>query len=288
MANMGLSELVLVNPVYKSQDEARALARTAGGILDEARICTSLEDAVQDVHLLVGTTRRFGRGRLEIDRVDEFMPGLRDVAEDRVVAFMFGSEAEGLLMEEIRKCDRLVTIPADPGYESLNLAQAVLLVIWEFRRAVMLDDWDDSRQRRGVRMDVPLDQAVSAGHMDRLMAKWEPILWEVRFLLPHRKRHSLAQVRRAFRLVATDESGWQVLMALGDKIRYRVGIPPDAGPEKREAPDAKAMARARQRVRRRERLHALKSRLNAAKKEREGKQGLPSQENAGEEPLESD
>ena len=265
MANMGLTDLALVNPVYENTEAAHALARSAVGIMDQARICRSLEEAVADAHLVVGTTRRFGRGRLEVDRVDSFMPGLRDLPEDRVVAFVFGSEAEGLLMEEIRRCDRLITIPADPAYESLNLAQAALLVLWEYRRSVMLDDWDESRQRRGVRMDVPVDQSLPAGRMERLVQKWEPILWESKFLLPHRKRHSLAQVRRAFRLVATDESGWQVLMALGDKIRFRLGIHQSQQPAGEQEPaDAKTMQRARQRVQRRERIHTIQERLRAA------------------------
>src|SRR5690606_27059580 len=126
MKTMGLHRLVLVAPERFPHPEAAALAAGAGDLLDAARVHATLADAVADCRLVVGCTARARRIAL-----DEHQPpeaAMKVLGEARLgveTALVFGRERTGLDNAELQLCHAAVTIPADPGYSSLNLAAAV-------------------------------------------------------------------------------------------------------------------------------------------------------------------
>ncbi|WP_298964796.1 RNA methyltransferase [uncultured Methylobacterium sp.] len=140
MANFGLSELRLVAP--KGGWPKKGVRETASGathVLDGARIHATVADAVADLHYLLATTAR-ERGQMK--RVFAPEDAMREVATcggtGERVGILFGRERVGLSNDEVSLADAIVTFPVDPKYSSLNLAQSVLLLAYEWRRAAGL------------------------------------------------------------------------------------------------------------------------------------------------------
>ncbi|HEX6203320.1 MAG TPA: TrmH family RNA methyltransferase [Thermoanaerobaculia bacterium] len=132
MANMGLGELVLVEPAAEIGVLGRAMAKHAGHVLDGARRAASLEEALAPFARRVGTTsardRLGGQPRVT---ARELPPLLAADPPATRTALVFGSEVGGLTTDELAVCHPLVTIPCDPVQPTLNLAQAVLIVAYE-------------------------------------------------------------------------------------------------------------------------------------------------------------
>jgi tRNA (cytidine32/uridine32-2'-O)-methyltransferase len=132
MANMGLAELVLVDPVPAIGVLGRAMAKGADHVLDGARRASSLAAAAAPFQRVVGTSsardRVGGQARITARELPAALaadpPGTR-------VALVFGPEVGGLTNDELASCHPVVTIPCHPVQPTLNLAQAVLLVTYE-------------------------------------------------------------------------------------------------------------------------------------------------------------
>ncbi len=131
MANMGLSQLILVEPATPIGEVARARAVHAAWVLERAERASSLAAALAPFRYVAATTS--GRGRAP-DRPwrtpRELATELAEVGSSPA-ALVFGGEASGLAAEELTLATTLVTIPAAPGYGTLNLAQAVLVLAYE-------------------------------------------------------------------------------------------------------------------------------------------------------------
>lgn len=131
MKNMGIKELRLVSPPENWQTDARKLAVGAADLLDKAAVYTTIQDALSDRHLVIGTTRRLGnfrRAHIEFD--DAMARVLAEHKSRRKAAVLFGKESKGLSNESLRLCDWFATIPTSPDYPSINLAQAVMIVCY--------------------------------------------------------------------------------------------------------------------------------------------------------------
>ena len=136
--NMGVSELVVVNPQMWKLDRIQSLATPKGiGLVERLRVVDTLAEALQDVHHVYGTTARTGGWRREILTPERVAPLMTEqLAEGGRVAVIFGREDRGLTNEETEVCDQLITIPTNPDASSLNLAQAVLIICYEcFKQA---------------------------------------------------------------------------------------------------------------------------------------------------------
>jgi tRNA/rRNA methyltransferase len=131
MKNMGLQVLRLVGPPAGLEGrEARGLAYGAWDVLDRAIVSESLGTAVAASTLVVGTSGRPAPGALTPRRLAEEADSL---AAGGRVSVVFGPEATGLTRQELALCPLRVHIPTDAAHPSLNLAQAVLLLAYEFR-----------------------------------------------------------------------------------------------------------------------------------------------------------
>jgi TrmH family RNA methyltransferase len=134
LKNMGFNNLELVNPGNFLTEEARQMACNAADILEKAKIYSKFKDALKDKNLIIGTTRRLGRQRGLLTPLKESIKRIIISAKRNNVAILFGRERNGLNNHEVEKCDFLVTIPADPSFPSLNLAQSVLIAAYELCR----------------------------------------------------------------------------------------------------------------------------------------------------------
>ncbi|GIX48965.1 MAG: tRNA (cytidine/uridine-2'-O-)-methyltransferase TrmJ [Candidatus Tectimicrobiota bacterium] len=131
MHNMGLRHLVLVAPERFPHPEARMMACDAQGLLQQARVCATLEEAVADCHWLVGTSARRRHFRHPPLAPRQWAQKLPALTQQHRVGVLFGPEDSGLTRAELDLCHELLTIPTVPAATSLNLAQAVLIVCYE-------------------------------------------------------------------------------------------------------------------------------------------------------------
>lgn len=139
MANFGLSELRLVAPRDGwPQERAWASASGADWPLDGAKVFDTVEQAIADLQLVLATTARPRETKLPVWTPREAAPELsRAVGQGQRTGVLFGAERAGLQTADIALCQAILTIPIDPRFRSLNLAQAVALVSYEWRLTVL-------------------------------------------------------------------------------------------------------------------------------------------------------
>ena len=137
MANFGLGELRLVNPRDGWPNEkAVAAASRADHVVEAAKLFETLDEAVADLNYVLATTARERDGFKPVLGPVDSTAGLRQrFAGGQKTGIMFGRERFGLYNEEIARADAIVTFPVNPDYASLNIAQAVLLMAYEWMKS---------------------------------------------------------------------------------------------------------------------------------------------------------
>jgi tRNA/rRNA methyltransferase len=176
MKVMGFTDLVLVKPRFADvlgREDTIAFASGAADLLARSRIVQSLEEALDGVTHLCATAmtpRDFGP---PTRAPRNYLPSL--AGQGHCVAFVFGSERFGLSNDDVYRCHVALSIPTFPGYGSLNLAQAVQLVAYEWRQAL------------GGFEVVPATPAVEwadAQAVQGALAHWQQTLVEIGYLDP--------------------------------------------------------------------------------------------------------
>ena len=190
MKVMGFSDLVLVAPRFPDvlvQEETVAMASGAAYILVRARIVPTLTEALDGVTFACATAmtpRDFGP---PTRAPRELLPEL--AAGGHRVGFVFGSERYGMSNEDVYRCHACLSIPTHPDYGSLNLAQAVQLLAYDWRQAL-----------GGFAVAArTVDPALAdAAAVTGLLAHWERALTEVGFLDPTAPRKLMPRLNQLF------------------------------------------------------------------------------------------
>ncbi|CAN7407403.1 RNA methyltransferase [Rhizobacter sp. LjRoot28] len=190
MKVMGFSDLVLVAPRFPDvlvQEETVAMASGAADILVRARIVPTLTEALDGVTFACATAmtpRDFGP---PTRAPRELLPEL--AAGGHRVGFVFGSERYGMSNEDVYRCHACLSIPTHPDYGSLNLAQAVQLLAYDWRQAL-----------GGFAVAArTVDPALAdAAAVTGLLAHWERALTEVGFLDPTAPRKLMPRLNQLF------------------------------------------------------------------------------------------
>ena len=184
MKNMGLHALRLVTPPSELRaPAARAMAYGAFDVLEGATEFASLHAAVSDAAFVAATS---GRTDLPAWTPRELAERAPARAGGGSVAVVFGPEASGLTSDELRLCHATVRIPTDPAHPSLNLAQAVLIVVYElFLSGVSTAQAEGPPGATAGELEAALADLRAAllavGYLPE--ANPEPILGELRALL---------------------------------------------------------------------------------------------------------
>lgn len=140
MKTMGLKHLVLVKPKNFPSEEALVRSSGALDVLESAQVVETIEEALFDCRLIIGTSSRNRTLPWPLIEPREMGRIIRTQTDARPVAIVFGRESTGLLNEELQLCHYHVNIPANPEYMSLNLASAVQLIAYEIRLASKVTD----------------------------------------------------------------------------------------------------------------------------------------------------
>jgi len=138
MKNFGFENLVLINPKCDYNDfDARARAKHAKEILKKAKIKDNKQLSKYDY--LIGTTARLG-GDNNIPRSpinpEEFAVMISKLEGKVKIGLVFGRESDGLLNEEIAKCDFIVTIPTNPDYSTMNISHSAAIIFYELQKSL--------------------------------------------------------------------------------------------------------------------------------------------------------
>lgn len=135
MKNMGLRRLRLVEPVAFEPEAVRRVAHRSDDLLDRMQIYADLDTALADTIYVVGSSEHRHSGRMVRSDLRMLAPELLARAASGPLALLFGPEDNGLDNAALDRCQVVVSLPTDPAYPSLNLAQAALLLFYELRLA---------------------------------------------------------------------------------------------------------------------------------------------------------
>jgi TrmH family RNA methyltransferase len=204
MKTMGLGRLVLVNPRRFPAPEADALSSNALDVLGAARVVSSLEAALEGTVLAVATVSHAYEMAPELVTCRAAAARAVGDAAQGDVALVFGTEANGLTVEEVRQCGLLAHIPSNPAYTSLNLAQAVQIFAYELRLAALGD------------LAPEPAPAAKATHEDleRLHAHLEQTLAGIGFFNPDNPKRLLPRLRRLVAKARLDREEVRILRGL--------------------------------------------------------------------------
>jgi TrmH family RNA methyltransferase len=155
MKNMGLGRLRLVRPDDFDPYRIEGIAHRSADLVEAVRTFDTLEEAVAECVLVVGTSARARTANRNYTRPREAAAEALRRAADGDVALVFGREDRGLSNEALDLCHRIAIIPTAPEYSSLNLAQAVLVLAYELFLATGEGEAELPEGRRATR---PADQ----------------------------------------------------------------------------------------------------------------------------------
>tara|TARA_B100002051_G_C16722565_1_gene633353 strand:+ start:1001 stop:1756 length:756 start_codon:yes stop_codon:yes gene_type:complete len=191
MKNMGILDLALVEPKEFPSDVATFRSKAAKDILEKASVHTSLEEAISECELVVGTSARGRTIPWPVLNPREAAEEMHKSSLNGKVAIVFGREDRGLTNEELGLCNFHVHIPSDPEYSSLNLSQAVQILAYEIRLSYLQD-----RHVNKEYWDVEL---ANNEQTERLINHMDELMREVDFYDVENPRKLLVRVRRFFK-----------------------------------------------------------------------------------------
>jgi tRNA (cytidine32/uridine32-2'-O)-methyltransferase len=222
MKTMGLSELYLVSPEEMPNGQAQALAAGATDVLNQAKVVNSLEEAITDCGLVVGTSAR--SRTLPWPMLDPRQCGKKMVEEaaNYPVALVFGRESSGLTNDELQLCHYHVCIPANENYSSLNLAMAVQTLSYEVRMNFLdlqQEGYEAADANDEHQVDYPLVEET-----ENFYRHFETAMTATGFIQPKHPGQVMTKVRRLFNRARPD--GKEIKMLRGilasiDKLATR-------------------------------------------------------------------
>jgi tRNA/rRNA methyltransferase len=210
MKNMGLEELVLVRPRFRGGSAAQTMAVHAADILQSARTCETLAEAVADCGLVAGTTSRDGPYCPASLTPRAAAPELLGVAATNNVAVVFGPEDHGLSNKDLQLCQMLIRIPSHEAYASLNLAQAVTVCAYELFVARSVGDRDGK--------DVPT--LATSAETERMYEHLQEAFLSIGFLLRDNPDHIMYALRNMLGRAHLEERDVRILLGLARQIEW--------------------------------------------------------------------
>lgn len=210
MKNMGLSDLALVAPKIFPSSEAVARASGADDILEQARVCQDLQEAIADCNLIIGASARLRS--ITWPQLDPGECASLVTRSPTRTAILFGREHSGLTNEELERCHYLLHIPCNPDFSSLNVAAAVQIVAYELRKAALSNPKAESATA-----------LATGGEMESFFGHLESTLYALQFLHERKKSPSiLRRLRRIFNRAQLETTEIHLLRGILSVIGLRL------------------------------------------------------------------
>ncbi len=213
MKNMGQHRLYLVNPAIFPSSEATARATGADDILEQAVICQSLQDAVQDCAMVVATTARQRTVPWPERTPRECAVDILTTTQSEQVAIVFGRENSGLNNHELELCNLVLRIPT-VAYSSLNVSAAVLLICYEIMEAC-----------RTLEPEVPVDPRKPLATMEQMQFFYEYLeecMQAIGYYAPQVPHSIMRKIKRLFNKAQMDRDEMNILRGFLAAMREAV------------------------------------------------------------------
>jgi TrmH family RNA methyltransferase len=206
MSNFGAETLRVVRPYEKAFRDAVS-AVGAATVLREAEECVSIEEAVGDCGLVVGTTAIGNREiRHPLRSLDKAAAAIRKRLAREPVAILFGSEKKGLSNEDMSYCHWLLHIPTCEGHQSMNLGQAAAVCFWELARGGKTIE--EGLQRRNANMET----------VERITSSLLQSLLNSGYVAARSKELAEEKLRRMLRRFSLDEADAEAFLGMVKKM----------------------------------------------------------------------
>lgn len=214
LKNFGMNQLRLVRPAEYDPYRIGGIAHKSDDLLKRVRLFEDLDQALADCVHVVGLTARQRTAKRNLQLPKEAVAEILEHPDRQPAAWLFGPEDCGLTNQELDRCHRVVTIPTDPSYPSLNLVQAVAIMAYELFQA------------RGVfRFKAPRRQAPPAtrDQLERFFADAERALGAIDFFKTRNPEAILRTVREVVHRASLDAREVELGRAICFELMRAVG-----------------------------------------------------------------
>lgn len=216
MKNMGLGNLCLVNPASFPDETSYARSSGASDVLDNARVVSSLDEAISDCVLVMGTSARGRKVPWPVIAPPDAAVKAAEHTSAGPVALVFGRENHGLSNDELQRCHYHIHIPSNPEYSSLNLAMAVQVVCYEMRMHYLrgLEGGEGSPYLKPMTApgdagwDVP---PAPVNDVEGFFGHLEQVLVDIDFHRRENPRQLMTRLRRLFQRARMDQMEINIL-----------------------------------------------------------------------------
>jgi tRNA (cytidine32/uridine32-2'-O)-methyltransferase len=218
MKNMGLSRLALVEPKDFPSGVAVGRSASAVDILEEAEVFDSLEEAIADCGLVIGTSARSRKIPWPMLSPTQTARKVLDESANTEVALVFGREDAGLNNDELQQCHYHVQIPTSENYTSLNLAAAVMVIAYELLKT--------SREHEALEPseeDENWDLEKATGEqLEHFYTHLERVMTAIDFHDPDNPRLLMQRMRRLFNRIRIDVMEMNILRGILTNIESHI------------------------------------------------------------------
>ncbi|HET7790261.1 MAG TPA: RNA methyltransferase [Gemmatimonadales bacterium] len=211
MKNFGFRDLRLVAPREYDAYRVEGIAHQTHDVLERVRRFETLEEAIGDCVHVVGFTARGRTAKRNLQRPREAAAEILARAEEGPTALLFGREDRGLSNEALDRCHRVVTIPTSPDYSSLNLAHAVVLMLYE----LALARGDEARPFKKPRREAG---PATVEELERLFVDVERVLRTIDFFKTRDAEAVMRTLREIGHRAPLDEREAKLLRALAIEV----------------------------------------------------------------------
>lgn len=201
MKTMGLTNLYLVSPKVFPDQKAVEMASWAVDLLENAVVVNTIEEAIADCHLVIGTSTRSRAIPWPVLTPRACAEKVLAQPSQANIAILFGCEQTGLTNEDLQRCHYHLQIPTNPNYSSLNLAAAVQVVAYELYVAA-------NQENEPQQWDY---EYVTQAELEGFYAHLEKVLIELDFLNPKAPRQLMTRLRRLFNRAQLDVMEMNIL-----------------------------------------------------------------------------
>ncbi|MEJ5864359.1 tRNA (cytosine(32)/uridine(32)-2'-O)-methyltransferase TrmJ [Pseudomonas farsensis] len=215
MKNMGLSRLVLVQPLDFPAADASARASGADDVLSNAIVVDSLEQALVGCSMAIGTSARERSIPWPLlDPRECASKTVERAAAGDEIALVFGREHAGLTNDELQRCHFHVHIPSNPDFSSLNLAAAVQVLSYEVRMAWLAAQGEAGGEQKQDVAASRNGELATLDEMELFYDHLEKTLVDIGFLDPEKPRHLMPRLRRLYGRSEVDRTEMSILRGI--------------------------------------------------------------------------
>jgi tRNA (cytidine32/uridine32-2'-O)-methyltransferase len=213
MKNMGLANLSLINPKKFPHQEAMALAGNATDVLDNAKIFSSIQEAVNTSKVIYATSARERTIEWPTLTANDAASEIQElVANEIEVSILFGREDRGLTNDELQLANKHLIIPAHPDYPVLNIAMSTQVVCYELYQAAQknsVESWQDFPE-------------YTSEELNNLIDHFNETVIALELVDPNNPKQIMTRMERMFRRLYPDQMEGNFLRGFLKAVNKRI------------------------------------------------------------------